>query len=128
MGIDNYNQFCAPLERTPSVVLDAQVRALSNEEVLNEISDSFPDVFMILNQGREVVFANMNTLELVDAHSINDIKGQRPGEIFNCSYAWDRPSGCGTWCGTWTSTRTTREMKNAKFCPSRQKFRTVVLL
>ena len=102
------NQYCAPLERTPVGVLDEQIRSLGKVDVLNEIADSVPDVFVILNQEREVVFANMNTLELVDAHSIDDIKGQRPGEVFKCSYAWDRPTGCGTsdhcpYCGAATA-------------------------
>ena len=108
MGSQQYNQYCAPLERTATAVLDQQVRSLGEVDILNEIADSFPDIFMILNQEREVVFANMNTLELVDAHSINDIKGQRPGEVFKCSYAWDRASGCGTsdhcpYCGAATA-------------------------
>ena len=87
--------FAAP-ERTDSLELDRQVSLFHNELLLAELGDAVPNLMMVLNRQREVVYANKQLLDVLGVKSIDEIKGQRPGELFNCEYADKMPAGCGT--------------------------------
>ncbi len=87
--------FAAP-ERTDSVELNRQVSLFHNELLLAEFGDAVPNLMMVLNRQREVVYANKQLLDVLGVRSIDEIKGQRPGELFNCEYADNMPAGCGT--------------------------------
>lgn len=64
-------------------------------ELIQLISDATNTLFMILNENRQVVFANKDLLALFQTEE-PAILGMRPGEILQCINAKNAPSGCGT--------------------------------
>lgn len=59
------------------------------------ILDSLPEVAMILNPKRQIVFANEATLAAYGL-SLNEITGMRAGELAACIHSKELPGGCGT--------------------------------
>jgi K+-sensing histidine kinase KdpD len=60
--------------------------------------DATPNIFIILNDKRQVVFANAAMRQMVhygNGHG-TILYGERPGEVMACTYADDGPGGCGT--------------------------------
>jgi len=60
------------------------------------ISNSFPGLILVLNEYRQIVFSNDQFITLGDYTSFEDYLGLRPGELLNCSHAFESESGCGT--------------------------------
>jgi Histidine kinase-, DNA gyrase B-, and HSP90-like ATPase len=86
----------ASAERTDPEKLDQQVSLFCNSMLLSEVADAVPNLLMVLNGQREVVYANQQVVDILQAKSIDELKGKRPGELFNCAYADRMPGGCGT--------------------------------
>ena len=63
---------------------------------INLFLDAIPDIFVILNEQRQIVFANKPLLEFLGLNDIKDTIGQRPGEILSCENAFKSEGGCGT--------------------------------
>lgn len=57
--------------------------------------NAVPQVFMVLNDQRQMVHAN-ETLVKATGKPLEELLGKRPGEIFDCLYAGRAPDGCGT--------------------------------
>ncbi len=69
--------------------------------------DSFPGMVAVLNQSRQIVFANQALLDALGRKK-KELLGLRPGEAFGCVHAWEDPAGCGTsrFCRTCGAART----------------------
>ena len=70
-------------------------------EIENEIDKTFflnvtPVIYLILNSKRQIVWANKTVMDDLDIRDINQILGQRPGELFKCIHAFETEGGCGT--------------------------------
>jgi signal transduction histidine kinase len=63
--------------------------------VLREVLATVPDLVLVVNPLRQVIFANRAVLELVD-RTEEDIRGLRPGELVGCIHSETMPGGCGT--------------------------------
>ncbi|NTW24430.1 MAG: HAMP domain-containing histidine kinase [Lentimicrobium sp.] len=73
-----------------------QYDVLAGNQLLSLITDAIPDVAMILNEERQLVFSNKALLALVGDLSSLDLLGKRPGELLDCLHASETPGGCGT--------------------------------
>ena len=62
------------------------------EEILN----AFPSVVVVLNQHRQVIFANKSLIKMFGIENFEEALGQRPGELIKCINSQDHESGCGT--------------------------------
>lgn len=58
--------------------------------------DALPTIILVLNQQRQIVFANKAALRFLGLGQIEELLGQRPGEAFGCVNANVGPAGCGT--------------------------------
>jgi hypothetical protein len=56
----------------------------------------FPLPLLVLNNHRQLVFANQACLTMLGLSSVEDFLGRRPGEILQCAYSGLEPGGCGT--------------------------------
>ena len=56
----------------------------------------FPLPLLVLNNHRQLVFANQACLDTLGLSSVEDFLGRRPGEAMQCAYAGMEPGGCGT--------------------------------
>ena len=88
--------FHAPPERrSPDEILQ-QATALGDIAGLATLLDQMPDWVMILNEQRQVVFANRVLREFAGPRAASTLLGLRPGEILDCRQAKWAPEGCGT--------------------------------
>ncbi len=69
-----------------------------------KLLDKIPDIVILLNKTRQIVFANKLLLEYLSLEDDSTILGKRPGEILKCNHAFETEYGCGnskscTTCG-----------------------------
>ncbi|MHB9030002.1 MAG: PAS domain-containing sensor histidine kinase [Candidatus Latescibacterota bacterium] len=82
--------------RSSSREILQQSRALAGVSFPNRLLDAVPTIFMLLNENRQVVFANNTVMDLLGIESKGDIYGLRPGEALRCVYTKENADGCGT--------------------------------
>lgn len=87
--------FASP-ERSSDYELDNDINYFKTLEGVTTFLNAVPNVILVLNKNRQVVYANRSILSISDAQSLNGIYGKRPGEIFDCLYSDTNSSGCGT--------------------------------
>ena len=75
----------APVERVDAEQLAAQSRHFSDAWFFGELLHYVPDMVMILNQQRQLVYANRAVLQFAKAPDLSTVIGQRPGELFGWS-------------------------------------------
>ncbi len=86
----------APPGRSPAGEINEEAGILEDFENLNLITDNIPDIFLILNKNRQIVYANRALEQFLGLASRNEIYGMRPGEAFLCIHSDDMDAGCGT--------------------------------
>jgi signal transduction histidine kinase len=90
------NSTCfAPAARAPKEQVDRQAEAMRAIALLSEVLSTVPDLVLVLNPERQVVFANRALAELVH-RTQDDIVGHRHGEIIGCVNSCNDTGGCGT--------------------------------
>jgi len=92
----NYSTDYAPAERATEQQVQREVDLLREMPLLGELLDSMPDIVLILNEQRQIAFANQ---ALANAFNIADkqaIYGLRPGEALDCIHSNETICGCGT--------------------------------
>ncbi|OGV50632.1 MAG: hypothetical protein A2017_06930 [Lentisphaerae bacterium GWF2_44_16] len=88
--------FFAPAERSSARELQKSHEYFSNDELLRKVLNCVPDILLVLNKNRQVVYANKTLYNALGIKEFNDIRGMRPGEILNCVHAEECGGGCGT--------------------------------
>jgi signal transduction histidine kinase len=90
-----YTDF-APAARASVVDIEHEVRSLSDLTPMHELLNAIPDVFLILNEHRQIVYANQAMLTLIGLSNGGRLYGSRLGEALDCVHARANPGGCGT--------------------------------
>jgi nitrogen fixation/metabolism regulation signal transduction histidine kinase len=92
----------APAERASLDALQDSIQELSTDAKLKALVDAVPNILIVLNQERQVVFYNAALLDLLESEDGNEAYGQRPGELLGCVHASETAGGCGTteFCST----------------------------
>jgi K+-sensing histidine kinase KdpD len=86
----------APAERADHSQIEEDARLFANNVILNKIADAVSSMLVILNQQRQIVFANKLFLDFLDLTNSHTILGKRPGEAVDCIHAFAEDGGCGT--------------------------------
>lgn len=90
----------APAARAPAEELAADVTYFRDEPLLQQFFAAVPEMFVVLNAQRQIVFANRGMLQAIQLESIDAVAGKRLGEAMHCIHAFeprDDPLGsCGT--------------------------------
>jgi signal transduction histidine kinase len=87
----------APGERASAQEVARQARLFTGKRLLGMLPDMMPCVLMVLNQHRQIVFANKQIASLMPPGQPNSsILGMRPGEALGCSHGFESEGGCGT--------------------------------
>lgn len=73
-----------------------QSRAIEASRELCSVLNLMPDLILILNQNRQIVFGNTAIVEFAKSENCDYFKGLRPGELVSCRHALSAESGCGT--------------------------------
>ncbi|HEX9114842.1 MAG TPA: PAS domain-containing sensor histidine kinase [Anaerolineae bacterium] len=87
-------KLASPERYPPAEVKRQAQRILEISPLLRFLLDTVPDVLLVLNSARQVVFANRKMVELFGGVE-TPVLGLRPGEIIDCVHAFEG-LGCGT--------------------------------
>lgn len=93
---DNPISLCDLGERTSPEELQREIRYFVDHPEPFSILDALPDTIMILDQHRQITYANRALLNVYRELTPEEIYGLRLGELINCMHRNDIPSGCGT--------------------------------
>lgn len=88
--------YFAPAERASEDEVLLSKTKLDKFPFLNDIFCSLSYIFCIFNDQRQIVFVNDVLMKSLGVDSVEKILGKRFGEAFECIYAKEEASGCGT--------------------------------
>ena len=86
----------APPERLSQDAMLEQYNIITKVPRLQELLDCMPDLVLVLNKHRQIVFANKILLNFLHKNDCKKIIGLRPGEMLGCIHAGKNKGGCGT--------------------------------
>ncbi len=86
----------APANRKSAVQIALEYDQILNTPYLKEILDALPYLSAILNEERQAIYLNQNILDFLGIRDINDLLGERPGEMLACVHSHKEEGGCGT--------------------------------
>ncbi len=86
----------APAERAAEEVLQRQAAYFAAETFTCKLLDAIPNLLVILNAQRQIVYANQALQSLFGSDQLEQTFGLRPGEVLECIHARRTGGGCGT--------------------------------
>lgn len=86
----------APAERADFAQIEGDAGIFANNVILNKIANAVSTMLVILNQQRQIVYANKLFLDFLDVTNNRTVLGKRPGEAVDCIHAFAEEGGCGT--------------------------------
>lgn len=86
----------APAERAEESDLKRQSGQLGKAAGGQPFLGAIPEVFLIVNQQRQIVYSNEALLKYLGLEEGVNIQGLRPGEVLDCVHAFEAEGGCGT--------------------------------
>lgn len=87
--------FASPF-RTTEHEIYTTYHTILKEDFLITVLNAFPDIVMVLDKNRQIVFYNQKLSSFLGNLSEEKILGKRPGEIFQCIHSCQEDAGCGT--------------------------------
>jgi len=88
--------YFAPAGRQSFEKILDEKELLESQRILTELFGALTGVCAIINNERQIVFANNEFLNLIGFTSIESVLGKRTGEVISCINSFKGPSGCGT--------------------------------
>jgi len=85
-----------PAERRSKTDILRQAETLRQTTILGAIIDASPDIMLVLNSERQIVFTNKLLLDYLNLPDASEVLGFRPGEVLDCIHAFESEGGCGT--------------------------------
>ncbi|HWR16337.1 MAG TPA: ATP-binding protein [Terriglobales bacterium] len=86
----------APAERAGHEQIVKESHYFNSGSPISTLLNLVPDVILILNKQRQVVFANRAAIEFAAVDDMEDLLGMRPGELLHCKHSHESDNGCGT--------------------------------
>lgn len=86
----------APAERKEFSEIEIESKFIEKHAYLKDVFDAMPEVAAVLNDERQIVYANKSLLEMLPTKNCDDILGSRPGEAVECIHSSENGGGCGT--------------------------------
>jgi len=86
----------ASAERAVDAELRRQFAYFSDETLTRHLLDAIPGFIAILNNHRQIVYANHALQLLLGVDAMEKLGGLRPGEALDCIHARRTEGGCGT--------------------------------
>jgi signal transduction histidine kinase len=86
----------APAERVPQEEVRRQYEELAKIPFLQDLLNAIPNMSVVLNLQRQIVFFNRTFAEFLGSKNVDDVLGARPGEAVGCVHARLAGGGCGT--------------------------------
>jgi CheY-like chemotaxis protein/signal transduction histidine kinase/HPt (histidine-containing phosphotransfer) domain-containing protein len=96
MGHEDSTTSFAPASRRSPEEIGRQWDAVASVPLLVRLMNTVPDAMVVLNDCRQIVFANRAFGSIVGASDVRALAGLRPGEAVGCLHSDVREAGCGT--------------------------------
>ena len=88
--------YFADADRSPLPEIIFQNNLFRKNILLSEVMNAIPDIILILNHNRQIIYTNKTVMSLLEKENGNSVLGMRPGELLNCIHAFEHTGGCGT--------------------------------
>ena len=85
-----------PAERAGKVEIENQSKSFMENKLLKKMVDSITQMLIILNEERQMVYANQSYLDFCHSTGLSPAIGKRPGETLDCIHSLLTNSGGGT--------------------------------
>lgn len=86
----------APANRLEKELINEQNKYVENNPTIIAILNALAIVAVILNEQRQIIYANKILIEMLGLSNPEDILSLRPGEALNCVNSKIESGGCGT--------------------------------
>lgn len=86
----------APAKKAAFAELESSYHSLKNNPLLRMFQEAMPDLAMIINANRQLVYANTNLIRFLEIEDDQMPLGERLGNLLKCIHSDEEPSGCGT--------------------------------
>ncbi len=96
MPAKNDQTLFAPAARADAQTLKRQAEFFSEAHITRHLLDAIPNILLILNEQRQIVYTNKALMDLVGVDASAMLHGMRPGEVLECAEAGKAVGGCGT--------------------------------
>ncbi len=96
MALIRFPTMFAPGDRLSDELILRQHDMLINTPMIKKVIDSIPEIVMVVNSQRQIVYANYTMVRVMGIDETAVILGKRPGEILECVHSDEMPGGCGT--------------------------------
>ncbi len=96
MSSNNHQTFFASPERSLPNEIEKQREYFSQENIFTKMLDAVQSYVFVMNEHRQIVYANSAAKELVNSSGTINLFGMRVGESINCIHAEEMAAGCGT--------------------------------
>ncbi len=96
LGIPENETYFASAKKSEPAEIESTYHKLKGEPLLQMFQEAMPDLAMIINSNRQLVYANSNLIKFLDIEDFNLPLGSRLGNLLNCIHSNEQPHGCGT--------------------------------
>lgn len=86
----------APALRSTSDQILKEHEFVASLKLFGEIFGAMSGFSAVIDNNRQIVYANNEFLSLLGLETLDPILGKRPGEAISCIHAGEEPAGCGT--------------------------------
>ena len=87
--------FIAAKRRTTKQLQEEKALLFSNE-IFSILLEEIPNLIFIINDCRQIIYANRSVLRALETEDTTVVFGKRPGETFECMHAESSHEGCGS--------------------------------
>lgn len=88
-------EFASP-NRNSAAQIIKQAEYFAEDGIFSSFLNTVPTFLLVLNENRQIVYANEAVRKQFPGNPISNIYGKRPGELLNCAHYTESESGCGT--------------------------------
>jgi K+-sensing histidine kinase KdpD len=86
----------APALRSTTDQILKEHEFVASLKLFGEIFGAMSGISAVIDNNRQIVYANSDLLSLLGLETLDSILGKRPGEVVSCIHSGEEPSGCGT--------------------------------
>lgn len=96
MESSSENPFATSDTRSSVAEIREQAQHVSSTLFPGRLFDAVPNLFLLLNENRQIVYTNHSVMNLLKLDELHAIIGLRPGEALRCLNSGCNEHGCGT--------------------------------
>jgi hypothetical protein len=93
--MEEKSHFAPALRSTAEEILNEN-ELVASQKLFNEIFGAMGGMSAVIDNNRQIIYANNDFLALLGLKKVNSILGKRPGEVVSCIHSGEVSGGCGT--------------------------------